>query len=114
MKRSLTRSQSKFGFFRQMALALTLGISLPALLTAQTAQSYRQQAADFARSKSWDEAIAAYRKAIEISPNDSVTHYDLALVLQHTGAPRQAVEEFESAVRLKPTWAEAHYALGAA
>src|ERR1700747_1893489 len=106
MKRSLTRSQGKFGFFRQMALALTLGVSLPALLTAQTAQTYRQQAADFARSKSWDEAIAAYRKGIAISPNDPDTHYDLAVVLQHQGASRQAVEEFETAVRLKPAWAE--------
>jgi len=113
MNRGLTRSQSKFGFIRKMALALTLGVSSPAL-TAQTAQTYRQQAAEFARSESWDEAIAAYRKAIELSPNDPAIHYDLALVLQHKGASRQAVEEFETAVRLKPAWAEAHYSLGAA
>ena len=29
------------------------------------------------------------------------------------GDARPAVEELEAAIRLKPTWAEAHYALGA-
>src|SRR5208283_5305879 len=98
MKRGLTRSHSNLGIFRQMALAFTIGVSLPALLTAQTAQTFRQQAAELARSESWDASIAAYRKAIELAPNDPVTHYDLALVLQRKGASRQAVEEFETAV----------------
>jgi tetratricopeptide (TPR) repeat protein len=73
-------------------------------LLAQTAESYRQQATEFARSKSWDEAIAAYRKALELDPNDALTHYDLALALHYKGDTKQAVEEFESAIRLKPGW----------
>src|ERR1700757_3057001 len=93
------------------AMALTLTLS--GVTAAQSAPSYRQQAADLARSKSWDEAIAAYRKALELAPNDPAMHYELALALEHKGAPRQAVEEFDAALRLKPSWAEAHYALGA-
>ena len=84
------------------ALVLSLACSRPAL--AQTAQVYRQQADTFARSKSWDEAIAAYRKALELDPNDALTHYDLALALNYNGDTKQAVEEFESAIRLKPGW----------
>ena len=75
----------------------TLAFSEPAL--AQTAQSYRQQATEFARSKSWDEAIAAYRKALDLDPNDALTHYDLALALKYKGDTKQAVEEFESATQ---------------
>src|SRR5579863_65333 len=113
MKRGLTRSQGKFGFIRQMALALTFSVSLPALLPAQTAQAYRQQATELARAKSWDAAIAAYRKALELEPNDPLTHYDLALTLKYKGEPAQAVEEFETALKLKPDFADAHYGLGA-
>ncbi|MGB9431303.1 MAG: tetratricopeptide repeat protein, partial [Candidatus Acidiferrum sp.] len=94
------------------ALILSLAYAGPSL--AQTAQVYRQQASTFAHSKSWDEAIAAYRKALNLEPNDALTHYDLALALTYKGETKQAVEEFEAAVRLKPTWGEAHYGLGAA
>ncbi len=93
-------------------LVLTLADSTPSL--AQAAQGYRQQATEFARSKSWDEAIAAYRKALDLAPNDALTHYDLALALHYKGDTKQAVEEFESAIRLKPGWGQAHYGLGAA
>ena len=47
------------------ALALHV-LALAGVTAAQTAQSYRQQAAELVRSKSWDEAIAAYRKALEL------------------------------------------------
>ena len=93
-------------------LVLTLADSTPAL--AQTAQGYRQQATEFARSKSWDQAIAAYRQALDLDPSDALTHYDLALALHYKGDTKQSVEEFESAIRLKPEWGQAHYGLGAA
>ncbi len=94
------------------ALVLTLACSRPAL--AQTAQAYRQQADTFVRSKSWDEAITAYRKALELDPNDALTHYDLALAFNYKGDTKQAVEEFQSAIQLKPGWGQAHYSLGVA
>jgi tetratricopeptide (TPR) repeat protein len=84
------------------AVALCLAYSGVAL--SQTAQSYRQRANTFAQSKSWDEAIDMYRKVLELEPNDAVTHYDLALALKYKGETKQAAEEFESAVRLKPVW----------
>jgi len=93
------------------ALVLSVEYSEPSL--AQTAQAYREQANTLARSKSWEDAIAAYRKALELDPNDALTHYDLALALKYKGDTKQAVEEFEAAIRLKPGWAEAHFGLGA-
>src|SRR5207245_5034363 len=93
-------------------LALGLLFSVPIL--AQTAQSYRQQAFELSRNKSWDEAIANYHKALELEPNDANTHYNLALALKYKGEAGQAVEEFEETIKLKPKWGDAHYGLGAA
>src|SRR5580693_7428927 len=93
-------------------LLLLLGIfAVPCF--AQTAESYRQQAIEESRQKSWDQAIANYHKALELEPNDALTHYNLALALKYKGDARQAVEEFQTALRLKPKWADAHYGLGA-
>src|SRR5689334_4898728 len=80
---------------------------------AQTAETYRQQAIEASRNKSWDQAIAHYRKALELEPNDALTHYNLALALKYKGDAQPAVEEFQAALRLKPKWADAHYGLGA-
>src|SRR5271170_4704437 len=81
---------------------------------AQTTETYRQQAIEESRHKFWDQAIANYRKALELEPKDALTHYNLALALKYKGDAVQAVPEFEAAIRLKPKWADAHYGLGAA
>ena len=80
---------------------------------AQTADNYRQRAIEFSRKKSWDEAIANYQHAIGLNPNDASTHYNFALALKYKGDAQRAVQEFQAALRLKPTWGDAHYALGA-
>src|SRR5947209_3786483 len=81
--------------------------------TAQTAAEYRKRATQLAQSKSWDDAIATYRKGLSLDPKDALTHYDLALALKYKGENREALKEFEAAVELRPKWAEAHYGLGA-
>src|SRR6267378_7477816 len=96
-----------------LVFLLTLRLFLSTATLAQTAGSYRQQAIDFSRNKSWDQAIASYRKALALEPNDPDTHYNLALTLKYKGDAKQAVEEFEATLRLKPKWADAHYGLGA-
>src|SRR3954447_2119009 len=80
---------------------------------AQTAAGYSKAATEFARQKSWDEAIANYRKALDLEPTNSLTHYNLALALKYKGEARAAATEFQAALRLKPKWADAHYGLGA-
>ena len=96
-----------------MAGLLVLAFTIRANSFAQTAESYRREATEFARHKSWIEAIANYRKALDLEPNDALTHYNLAITLKYKGDARQAVEEFEATLRLKPKWADAHYGLGA-
>src|ERR1700682_3069011 len=86
----------------------------PAEITAQTAAGYRKRATELSRTKSWDDAIANYRNALVLEPNDAVTHYDLALALKYKGEAREALKEFEAALELRPKWADAPYGLGAA
>jgi NAD(P)-dependent dehydrogenase (short-subunit alcohol dehydrogenase family) len=50
------------------------------LLAGEDATGYRKEALAFSQSKQWDRAIADYRKALALEPNDAETHYDLALV----------------------------------
>ena len=94
------------------ALCLCVLVS-PQRITAQTAAGYRKQATEQARAKSWDDAIANYRSALALEPNDAVTHYDLALALKYKGDTREARKEFQAALKLRPKWADAHYGLGA-
>ena len=97
-----------------MVLALFSSVlCIQPLCAAQTAAQYRQKAIELSQAKSWDEAIASYRKALDLEPNDPDTHYNLALALKYKGDTKQAAEEFEAALRLKPKWADAHYGLGA-
>ncbi|HEX4381073.1 MAG TPA: tetratricopeptide repeat protein, partial [Candidatus Acidoferrum sp.] len=100
-----------FGSRTVILVASVLLLSSPSF--AQNAETYRKQAIELSRAKSWDAAIADYRKALELEPNDADTHYNLALTLKYRGESRQAAEEFEEAVRLKPSWAAAHFGLGA-
>jgi tetratricopeptide (TPR) repeat protein len=83
-----------------MVFILVIGLLHTAPCFAQTAESYRKQAIEFSRSKSWDQAIENYRQALAIEPDDADTHYNFALTLKYKGEARTAVEEFEAAARL--------------
>src|SRR5579859_3019829 len=105
-------TRAKNQVIRPCLLAALLAVSLCApRLNAQTAEGYRKRAAELSRARSWDDAIANYRKALEIEPNDAVTHYDLALALKYKGDTREALKEFQAALSLRPKWAAAHRGL---
>ena len=54
-------------YLRALLLLLVLGSLFSTPAFAQTAESYRQQAIELSRQKSWDEAIVLYRKALELA-----------------------------------------------
>lgn len=60
-----------------------------------------------------DEAEEAYRRAVELAPEDPVPHYNLALLLQEVGRRKQALGEFKEVLRLAPDNAWALYQMGA-
>ena len=90
------------GLATPLLLAVYSLLLLPSSTTAQTAAEYRKRASELAQSKSWDDAIASYRKALSLDPKDALTHYDVALALEHKGENREALKEFEAAAELRP------------
>ena len=89
--------------------AFLVGSLFAPRISAQTVDSYRQRAAELSRVKSWDEAVANYRKALELEPNDAATHYHLAWALKYKRETREALKEFQATLKLRPRWADAHF-----
>ena len=59
------------------------------------------------------EAIAEFRKAIELNSKFPESHYALGReLMKQPGSRAEAVAEFEQAIQLRPYYAEAHNALG--
>lgn len=57
----------------------------------------------------WNEAIAAYQKAIQADPSFFDAHYNLGLAAQTAGALPQALLEYEYALAVDPNSFEARY-----
>ena len=62
----------------------------------------------------WRDAETMWRQAVSVSPDHPVVRLDLGLTLFERGAFSESIEQIETAVRLKPDYAEAYSALGAA
>ena len=59
-----------------------------------------------------DEAIAAFRRALELRPDDAPGYNDLACELVVVGRPEEAIPLFERALVLRPGYAQVHNNLG--
>ena len=61
-----------------------------------------------------DEAIAHYRKALEIKPDYAEAHNNLGNALASRGQVDEAIAHYQKALEIKPDYAEAHNNLGMA
>lgn len=59
-----------------------------------------------------EQALDAFRTALDLNPRRPETHYVIAGLLFEMTQPRQALHHLEQAVQLDPDYAEAHYDLG--
>ena len=59
-----------------------------------------------------DEAIASFRRALELRPDDAPGYNDLACELVVVGRPEEAIPLFERALVLRPGYAQVHNNLG--
>jgi tetratricopeptide (TPR) repeat protein len=59
-----------------------------------------------------EEAIAQYKKAMEIVPNSGRPAYNYAVTLSHLKRDQEAIGALQDAVKLDPGYASAHYLLG--
>ena len=61
--------------------------------------------------KQYDAALGAYRKSLDLNPDNPYTLYNLGLTLGKLGLFKEAVEIFRHAVEIKPDFAEARQKL---
>ena len=67
-----------------------------------------------ARCGRLDDALAEYRKALEIRPDDMEIHNDVGNLLTSCGQFDEAIAHFRAVLKTKPDYAEVHYNLGSA
>lgn len=60
-------------------------------------------AADLRREGKLDEAIDHYHKALELSPGDAKTYFELGEALEQKGEVSEAVEQYKAALNADPT-----------
>ncbi len=65
-----------------------------------------------ATSERWDLAERQYREAVALAPEDPAVHRHLAGALMRLGRVEEAIEEYETTLRLDPDIARSHLALG--
>lgn len=58
-----------------------------------------------------DQAMAAYRKAFELDPNDAVSANNLALFLREQGRFQEAAQLLQEGIQHSPDTADLHYNL---
>ncbi len=59
-----------------------------------------------------EKALQAARRAVKLDGNDALTHWALGLIYYVDPDPDAAISEFEYAIQLNPSFAEAHSLLG--
>ncbi len=58
--------------------------------------------------KRYDEAEAAYRKAIELNPSDATAYYNLGILLKNLKRYDEAEAAYRKAIELNPSYATAY------
>ena len=81
---------------------------------AEVAAHRNDLGTDLARQGLREQAIAEFRAAIRIRPDDAVAHSNLGLALREQGKPEEAIAAYREAIRIQPDLAAAHNGLGGA
>jgi Flp pilus assembly protein TadD len=93
----------------QITLLVALALQSAAGQDPDPAFLTLQHAYDALRDKNYDQAVAAFRQAIELAPNRAPIRKDLAYTLLKVGENEAARDQFAEAMRLDP--ADEHVAL---
>jgi tetratricopeptide (TPR) repeat protein len=72
------------------------------------------EASDLMTRKKFADAADAWKKALEIQPDEASVHYNLGLSLFQSGQAADAIEHYRRALQLSPEYPEAHNNLGSA
>ncbi|QLE56662.1 tetratricopeptide repeat protein [Nostoc sp. TCL26-01] len=78
----------------------------------QNAIAHNDLGVDLYNQNKLNEAIAEYRKAIELDPNFALAHVNLGVALKAQGKLDEAITAYRQAIKIDPNSRNAHYNLG--
>jgi tetratricopeptide (TPR) repeat protein len=78
----------------------------------QNAQAFEVRGSEALARREWATAITNLRQAIELAPNNAMTHLNLGTAMYLSGDGHGALAEFQEAVRLSPGLPKARYSIG--
>ena len=78
----------------------------------ESAQAYETRGIEALNREDWDGAVAAFRRGLEIDPDDAELRHRLGTALYLRGDIRTARTELEQAAAEAPELPQAHYSLG--
>ncbi len=81
-------------------VGMSFGLAARAQKDALTVEAEVNRGVEQAQNGQNDEAIASYRRALRMNPNESVAHFDLALSLAHKKEYAEAASEARRATQL--------------
>jgi len=70
------------------------------------------QAVQLENKQEYTQALAIWRKALELDPDDAKSHNDLGVNLYLLGSPEEAFQQLRESIRINPMLVEGHYNLG--
>jgi tetratricopeptide (TPR) repeat protein len=76
--------------------------------------SFVRAAGQFIKSRDFDRAVGACRKALELNPKNAEAHHTLAFALKNKGMLKEGIPHLQEAIRLDPNHIDARYNLGLA
>ena len=80
--------------------ALLLTFTSPFANTINEAKNHYQKALKLSQKKLWDQAVTEFRKAAELTPENSLIQANLGVALSHNEMHKDALLSFEKALRL--------------
>lgn len=116
--------RSRMGSFAYLGLLVSLCPPLPALavgsgsvpapVAPRSAEAEYNKGLEAKSAKRFSEAIAGFRRAVDIRPNFPEAWNELGFALRQTGQLTDALKAYEQALRLRPEFPEALEYLGEA
>ncbi len=75
-------------------------------------EAYNNLGVQHRKLRQWDEAIRAFRRALELRTDSAKPHVNLGVIYGELGQTKEAITSFETARRLEPNSTAIHIALG--